>query len=90
MDVHLIESLKEGCTFAFKCNAYMGALQNIRIDRGTASLGPKTYEYILTSWLPNSDYALDARPHFAVIGEKYKGEDPESEEEFWIPVKPAI
>ena len=60
------------------------------IHRGTASSGPKTYEYILTSWLPKSDYALDTRPHFAVMGEKYKGEDPESEEEFWVPVKPAI
>jgi AraC family transcriptional regulator len=57
--------------------------------RGPASSGPKTYEYILTSWLPSSDYALDSRPHFAIMGEKYKGEDPASEEEFWIPAKPG-
>jgi len=30
---------------------------------------------------------LDNRPHFEVLGEKYKNGDPESEEEIWIPVK---
>lgn len=65
-------------------------LYAVFIHKGTASSGPKTYEYILTSWLPNSDYVLEARPHFAVMGEKYKGDDPDSQEEFWIPVKPRI
>lgn len=65
-------------------------LYAVFIHRGPASSGPKMYEYILTSWLPNSEYALDARPHFAVMNEKYKGDDPDSEEEFWIPVKPRI
>lgn len=64
-------------------------LYAVFVHRGPASSGPKTYEYILTSWLPSADYALDSRPHFAVMGEKYKGEDPASEEEFWIPVKPG-
>lgn len=65
-------------------------LYAVFIHRGPASSGPKTYEHILTSWLPTSDYALDARPHFAVMSEKYKGDDPDSEEEFWIPIKPRI
>lgn len=65
-------------------------LYAVFVHRGTASSGPKTYQYILTSWLPNSAYMLDARPHFAVMGERYKGEDPDSEEEFWIPVKSRI
>jgi AraC family transcriptional regulator len=30
---------------------------------------------------------FDNRPHFAVMGEKYKNEDPDSEEELWIPIK---
>jgi AraC family transcriptional regulator len=30
---------------------------------------------------------MDNRPYFALMGEKYKGENPESEEDFWIPVK---
>lgn len=43
--------------------------------------------YIFGTWLPNSNYVLDHRPHFQVLGEKYKRNDPTSEEEIWIPVK---
>lgn len=45
------------------------------------------YQYIYGIWIPNSEYVLDARPHFEVLGEKYKNNDPTSEEEIWIPVK---
>jgi AraC family transcriptional regulator len=44
--------------------------------------------YIFGSWLPNSGYNLDDRPHFEVLGNKYKNNDPTSEEEIWIPIKP--
>lgn len=47
------------------------------------------FQYIFTSWLPNSKYNLDCRPHFEVLGQKYKNGDPNSEEEIWVPVKPA-
>jgi hypothetical protein len=30
---------------------------------------------------------LDDRPHFEVLGSKYRNNDPESEEETWIPTK---
>lgn len=46
------------------------------------------FQYILGTWLPNSDYTLDNRPHFEVLSGKYKNNDPTSEEEFWIPIKP--
>jgi len=47
-----------------------------------------TFEYIFTNWLPNStEHVLDNRPHFEVLGDKYKNGDPASEEEIWIPVK---
>lgn len=45
------------------------------------------FQYIFSSWLPNSDFQLDERPHFEVLGEKYKNNDPNSEEEIWIPIK---
>lgn len=45
------------------------------------------FEYIFTKWLPGSDYLLDNRPHFEILGEKYKNNDPASEEEIWIPIK---
>lgn len=57
------------------------------IHKGPASEGQKTYGYILQEWLPKSEYILDERPHFALMGEKYKNDDPNSEEEIWIPIR---
>ncbi len=45
------------------------------------------FQYIFGTWLPNSDYELDNREHFELLGEKYKNNDPNSEEEIWIPIK---
>ena len=45
------------------------------------------FQYIFEKWLPNSEYILDNRPHFEVLGDKYKNNDPNSEEEIWIPIK---
>ncbi|WP_346854481.1 GyrI-like domain-containing protein [uncultured Draconibacterium sp.] len=47
---------------------------------------PSVFHYIFTTWLPQSAYLLDRRPHFEILGEKYKNNDPESEEEIWIPI----
>jgi AraC family transcriptional regulator len=44
------------------------------------------YRYIYSTWLPSSGYCLDERPHFETLSRKYKNNDPESEEEIWIPV----
>jgi AraC family transcriptional regulator len=44
------------------------------------------YRNIYAHWLPGSGYVLDNRPHLAVMGEKYKKDDPESEEEILVPV----
>jgi AraC family transcriptional regulator len=62
-------------------------LYAIFLYKGAASKGAETYRYIFGKWLPDSDFILDERPHFAVMGEKYKNEDPDSEEDLWIPVK---
>jgi AraC family transcriptional regulator len=45
------------------------------------------YEYLFGTWLPASDYLLDKRPHFEVLGTRYRNNDPLSEEEIWIPIK---
>lgn len=45
------------------------------------------FVYIFKEWLPGSKYLLDERPHFEMLGEKYKNNDPASEEEIWIPIK---
>jgi AraC family transcriptional regulator len=62
-------------------------LYAVFLHKGPASEGKKTYEYIFFNWLPHSEYILDDRPHFAVMGAKYKPELPENEEEIWIPVR---
>ena len=51
------------------------------------STDPKIFEYIFGTWLLNSTYSLDNRPHFEILGEKYKNNDRDSEEEIWIPIK---
>lgn len=62
-------------------------LYAVFIYKGMASEASSTYQYIFSEWLPNSDYTLDNRPHFALMGENYKNEDPNSEEELWIPIR---
>lgn len=57
------------------------------LHKGPASEGYITYQYIFDSWLPASGYVLDDRPHFSLLGEKYKHQDPASEEEIWVPVR---
>lgn len=46
------------------------------------------FRYIYGEWLPNSKYSLDLRPHFAEMGEKYRNNDRESEEDIYIPIRP--
>ena len=52
-----------------------------------SSADSSIFEYIFGVWIPNSNYNIDDRPHFEVLGEKYKNNDPSSEEEIWIPIK---
>lgn len=51
------------------------------------SSDPTVFEYIYNNWLPNSNFELENRPHFEVLGRKYQNNHPESEEEIWIPVR---
>jgi AraC family transcriptional regulator len=48
---------------------------------------PSIFQFIYSVWLPDSEYELDDRPHFEVLGDKYKNNDPNSKEEIWIPVR---
>ncbi|HSY60832.1 MAG TPA: GyrI-like domain-containing protein [Cytophaga sp.] len=61
-------------------------LYAVFIHKGPAAEGYKTYEFIFKNWLPQSDYILDDRPHFALMDEKYKNNAVDSEEEIWIPI----
>lgn len=67
--------------------ATFGGLYAVFLHHGAASEAPETYKFIFETWLPDSGYIIADRPHFAIMGEKYKDENADSEEEIWIPVK---
>ena len=60
------------------------------IYQGKASEAATFYSKIFGKWLTNSEYKLANRPHFAVMGEKYKGEEATSEEEIFIPIEKRV
>jgi AraC family transcriptional regulator len=62
-------------------------LYAVFLHKGASGKGLETYQYIFGTWLPESDYLLDDRPHFAIMGEKYKNDDHDSEEDLWFPIK---
>jgi AraC family transcriptional regulator len=55
--------------------------------KGDQSGAAYFFNQIYTEWLPNSEFELDNRPQFEILREKYKNNDPNSEEEIWIPIK---
>lgn len=57
------------------------------LHKGDAKEFSKTFRYILETWLPDSEFVLDNRPHFEVLDDKYKNNHPDSEEEIWVPIK---
>ena len=65
-------------------------LYAVFLYKGGASGASQIFQYIFENWLPNSEYHLDHRPHFEILGEKYKPNDENSEEEIWIPIKGKI
>jgi AraC family transcriptional regulator len=65
-----------------------GGLYAVFIHKGAVKEGPKTFQHIFGKWMPGSGYVVDQRPHFEILGDKYKNDDPDSEEEIWIPIRP--
>ena len=64
-----------------------GGKYAVFLHKGNTEMFAKTAQYIYTEWLPNSGFQLDNKPHFEVLGDNYLGhENPESEEEVWIPI----
>jgi AraC family transcriptional regulator len=51
------------------------------------STDPAPYQYIFGTWLPASEFVLDHREHFEILGANYRNNDPLSEEEICIPVR---
>ncbi|UXX78417.1 GyrI-like domain-containing protein [Reichenbachiella carrageenanivorans] len=65
-----------------------GGQYAVFVHRGLASEFLITLHYILETWMPTSGYVPDtSRPQFEILGEKYRRDDPKSEEEIWFPIK---
>ena len=83
VEVTNFDSVLEGMeTFTLSSGLYA-----VFLYKGTSTDISNFYQHIFTVWLPNSAYVLDNRPHFEILGEKYKNNDTSSEEEIWIPIK---
>lgn len=84
VEVSNYNSIPEG----FESLSLSGGKYAVFLHKGPANSISRTFQYIFGTWLPNSDYELDDREHFEIMGDKYYGPDnPDSEEEVWIPVK---
>jgi len=57
------------------------------IFKGSHEQAPEFFKNIFYQWLPSTEFELDLRPHFEILGSKYEKDSPHSEEEVWIPIK---
>lgn len=64
-----------------------GGKYAVFIHRGPPNAFYKTAEYIFGTWMRNAEYELDERAHFEIMGAQYRLDDPNSEEEIWVPIK---
>jgi len=65
-----------------------GGLYAVFLYKGDMRGAAEAFRHIFETWLRASGYIVDHRPHFELLGEKYKNGDPQSEEEIWIPIRP--
>ena len=63
-----------------------GGLYAVFTYKGLAKDFGVFMQSVFTQWLPQSEYVLDDRPHFNVLGEAYKNNHPVSEEDVYIPI----
>jgi len=88
---------KWACIEVSEYEAIPKAMETLILNAGTYAVfihkGPtenfvNSMKHILYTWLPNSKYKLDDRPHFEILGNAYLGpNNPNSEEEIWIPIR---
>lgn len=83
-EVTSFEAVPEGMETA----VIPSGLYAVFLFKGTPAGAGPFFQNIFMNWFPGSDYELDLRPHFDKLGSKYKNNDPESEEEVWIPIQP--
>lgn len=73
----------EACTLA-------GGLYAVFVHRGPATAFAQTLRAFFETWLPASGYTMDAaRARFEVLPPGYRPDDPDAEEEVYLPVRPV-
>lgn len=82
MEVIEVDSIPEG----MEVYRLQGGTYAVFQHKGTLG-DPAIFQYIFSDWLPFSGYALDNRPHFDIIGPLSTPQNPDSEEEIWIPIR---
>lgn len=83
VEVSSVDSVPEG----MESRTLAGGEYAIFIHRGTPDMFFDTFQFIFSDWLPNSEFELDSRESFEVLGERYDPFDVNSEEEIWMPVR---
>lgn len=77
-------------------NKVPNGLSTLRIDsgkylvidfKGSIAEFIKFWQNIHSTWLPNSEFELDNRPHFEKLPPSYNPMQEENKEEIWIPIK---
>lgn len=64
-----------------------GGLYAVFDYKGSSQDAADFFRNVFGTWFPASGYDVDNRPHFEVLGVKYRNNDPDSEEEVWIPIR---
>ena len=82
IEVSDISQIPEG----MESHVLSGGKYALFIHKGPASTFSQTLQFIFETWLPNSQYELDNREHFEIMQENYHPNDPDAEEEVWIPI----
>lgn len=57
--------------------------------QGRPSEAAPFFFWVFTEWIPQSGYSIALRPHLAIMGKEYKGENPDSSESICIPLNPV-
>jgi AraC family transcriptional regulator len=83
VEVSAVDNIPEN----MEIHTLKGGLYAVFNYKGVPSNFHQTFNYIFYTWLPMSEYEVDQRDHFEILGDKYKNNDPSSEEEVWIPIK---
>jgi len=64
-----------------------GGLYAVFTHVGPASEFRRSMEFIYGEWFPKNGYHVDDREHFEVLPEGYRPDDPNAQEEIWIPIR---